>query len=77
MRDESPASQSGDYLKAVKPLNVSLSLHQDKGTFFLFRLDLNQEYKLSYADFQALSSLSQKDFLYLKSININFKFRVL
>ncbi len=38
MRDESPASQSGDYLKAVKTINVSLSLHQDKGTFFYFDL---------------------------------------
>jgi hypothetical protein len=38
MWDENPTSQSGDYLKAVKPLNVSLSLHQDKGTFFYFDL---------------------------------------
>lgn len=38
MRDERPASQSGDYLKAVKTINVSLSLHQDKGTFFYFDL---------------------------------------
>lgn len=35
MRDESPDNQSGGYLKAVKTINVSLSLHQDKGTFFI------------------------------------------
>lgn len=35
MRDESPTNQSGDYLNAVKTINVSLSLHQDKGTFFI------------------------------------------
>ena len=35
MRDESPTNQSCDYLKAVKTINVSLSLHQDKGTFFI------------------------------------------
>ena len=35
MRDESPASQSGDFLKTVIMLNVSLSFRQDKGTFFI------------------------------------------
>lgn len=35
MRDESPTSLAGDYLKTVIMLNVPLSFRQDKGTFFI------------------------------------------